>query len=76
MTRTKKPFDAVAMMRSARDKVSADIDGMTLDRELAWLASRELSDPFLKRLRDGAVQPAVPAGPAHRARRRTAERLA
>jgi hypothetical protein len=69
MTRTKKPFDAVAMMRSARDKISADIDGMTLERELAWLASQELSDPFLKRLRDCAAQPAVADGSALRARR-------
>jgi hypothetical protein len=56
MTSIKKHFDAVAMMRSIRDKVSADIAGMTLEQELAWLASQELSDPFLKRLRDGAAQ--------------------
>jgi hypothetical protein len=56
MTRTKKDFDAVAMMRSIRDRVSADIEGMTLEQELAWLASQELPDPFLKRLRDGAAQ--------------------
>jgi hypothetical protein len=46
------------MMRSIRDKVSTDIEGMTLEQELAWLSSQELSDPFLKRLRDGAAQPA------------------
>jgi hypothetical protein len=57
MTRPKKGFDAVAMMRSLRDKVSIDIEGMTLEQELAWLSSQELSDPFLKRLRDGAAQP-------------------
>ena len=55
MSRTKKKFDAVAMMRSIRDKISADIDGMTLEEELAWLASQELKDPFLKRLRDRAA---------------------
>ena len=44
------------MMRSIRDKVSTDIEGMTLEQELAWLASQELSDPFLKRLRDHVVQ--------------------
>jgi hypothetical protein len=61
MTRTKKDFDAVGMMRSIRDKVSTDIEGMTLEQELAWLASQELSDPLLKRLRDGAAQPCAAA---------------
>ena len=37
MTRPKKSFDAVAMMRSIRDKVSTDIEGMTLEQELSWL---------------------------------------
>ena len=57
MSNTKKGFDAVAVMRSIRDKISTDIEGMTLEQELVWLSSRELSDPFLKRLRDGATQP-------------------
>lgn len=56
MSRTEKKFDAVAMMRSARKKISAEIEGMTLDEELAWLASQELKDPFLRRLRDRAAQ--------------------
>jgi len=56
MSRTEKKFDAVAMMRAIRDKVSAEIEGMTLEDELVWLASRELKDPFLKRLRDMAAQ--------------------
>ena len=55
MSRTEKKFDAVAMMRLARDRVSAEIEGMTLEEELAWLASRDLEDPFLKRLRDMAT---------------------
>lgn len=58
MSRTEKKFDAVAMMRSARKKISAEIEGMTLEEELAWLASQELKDPFLRRLRDGAAQQA------------------
>ena len=56
MSRTEKRFDSVAMMRSVRDKISAEIDGMTLEEELKWLASQELQDPFLKRLRDRAAQ--------------------
>jgi hypothetical protein len=56
MSETKKAFDAVAMMREARDEISAAIDGMTLEEELKWLASQELDDPLLKRLRDRAAQ--------------------
>ncbi|HEX6900247.1 MAG TPA: hypothetical protein VF789_11060 [Thermoanaerobaculia bacterium] len=52
MSRSEKTFDAVAMMRSIRDRVSAEIEGMTLQEELEWLASQELEDPFLRRLRD------------------------
>ena len=58
MSRTEKRFDAVMMMRSARDKISAEIEGMTLEEELKWLASQELNDPFLERLRDRAAQQA------------------
>lgn len=55
MSKTGKRFDAVAMMRAARDKISAQIEGMTLEEELKWLASQEIDDPFLKRLRDRAA---------------------
>jgi len=66
MSRTEKKLDAVAMMRLARDRISAEIDGMTLEEELAWLASQELKDPFLKRLRDRAAQQADAAERAAR----------
>lgn len=56
MSKTEKKFDAVAMMRSARDRISAEIEGMTLEEELKWLASQQIDDPFLKRLRDRAAQ--------------------
>ena len=56
MSRTEKTFDAVAMMRSARDKISCEIQGMTLQEELKWLASQELNDPFLRRLRELAAE--------------------
>ncbi len=56
MSKTEKKFDAVAMMRSARDKISAEIEGMTLEEELKWLASQEVEDPFLRRLRERAAQ--------------------
>jgi hypothetical protein len=58
MSETERTFDAVAMMRSARDKMSAAIEGMTLEEELRWLASQEVDDPFLERLRDRAAQQA------------------
>ena len=58
MSRSMKPFDAVAMMRSARDRISAEIEGMSLDEELRWLASQKLDDPCLRRLRDRAAQQA------------------
>jgi len=58
MRRSEKKFDSVAMMRSIRDKISANIEGMTLEEELKWLASQELQDPFLKRLRDRAAEQA------------------
>ena len=68
MSRTEKKFDAVAMMRSNRDRLSAEIEGMTLEEELAWLASQELNDPFLKRLRDRASRQADAADDASRRR--------
>ena len=68
MSRAEKKFDAVAMMRSIRDSVSAAIEGMTLEEELAWLASQELKDPFLERLRDRATQQGDAADDASRRR--------
>lgn len=56
MSEVEKGFDAVAMMRAARNKISAEIEGMTLEEELKWLASQELQDPLLKRLRDRIAQ--------------------
>lgn len=66
MSRNEKKFDAVAMMRSIRDRVSAEIEGMTLEEELKWLASQDLEDPFLNRLRDKASRQATPASRASR----------
>jgi hypothetical protein len=61
MSRREKTFDAVAMMRSIRERISAEIQGMTLEQELEWLASQDIQDPFLKRLRDRAAQQAAAA---------------
>lgn len=56
MLKTKKTFDAVEMMRSIRDELSAQIEDMTLEEELEWLASQDLKDPFLERLRSKATR--------------------
>ena len=69
MSRTEKKFDAVAMMRLIRDRISAHIDGMTLEEELEWLASQDLKDPFLARLRERAAQQTDPTGGASDRRR-------
>lgn len=65
MSKARKGFDAVQMMRSIRDKISAKIEGMTLEEEVAWLNSRELNDPFLERLRQKAKTTAAGDG-SHR----------
>ena len=56
MTNEKKKFDSIEMMRSIRAKLSVQIEGMTRAEELNWLASQELKDPFLERLRRKAAQ--------------------
>ena len=61
MNKPEKQFDAVEMMRSARDGISARISEMTLEEELRWLASQEIEDPFLARLRDRAGRAVAPA---------------
>ena len=58
MSSTPKTFDAVKMMRAIRDELSNQIQGMSLEEELEWLAKQELEDPFLRLLREKAAQPA------------------
>ena len=55
MKKKKKKFDSVEMMRSIRAKLSVRIEGMTREEERDWLASQELKDPFLERLRRKAT---------------------
>ena len=62
MSSIKKTFNAVDMMRRIRDQISAKIEGMTLEEELAWLASQDLKDPLLERLRQKAAQRVAPSG--------------
>jgi hypothetical protein len=48
MNKTEKKFDVVAMMRSIRNKISAEIEGMTLEEELAWLGIAGARRSFLE----------------------------
>ena len=68
MNSTEKAFDAVDMMRSIRDKISSAIEGMSLEEELKWLASQNLQDPFLERLRERAAQQSLSTRDATRRR--------
>jgi len=62
MNSHEKAFDAVATVREIRDRISAQIAGMTLDEQLEWMASQPVGDPFLERLRNKAVQRGPTAG--------------
>jgi len=56
--RSSKTFDCVQSMRETRDKLSAEIEGMTFDEMLKWLRSGRYTDPVLQRLADKAAQQA------------------
>jgi hypothetical protein len=64
MNEHEKAFDAVELMRTARDRISTEIEGMTLEEELRWLAAQQLDDPILERLRDRATRPTDAKSPA------------
>jgi hypothetical protein len=56
--RSSKTFDCVESMREARDKLSAEIEGMSYDELVRWLRSRRYADPVLQRLAEKAAQQA------------------
>ncbi len=45
-------------MRQARDKISAEIEGMTYEELVQWLRAYRYTDPVLQRLADEAAQQA------------------
>lgn len=51
-----KNFDCVESMRQARDKLNAEIEGMTHEELVRWLRSRRYSDPVLQRLAEKAAR--------------------
>ena len=56
--RSSKTFDCVQSMCEARDRLSAEIEGMTYDEMLRWIRSRRYTDHVLQRLADKAAQQA------------------
>jgi hypothetical protein len=56
--RTSKTFDCVQSMRQARDRLSAEIEGMSYDELVQWLRGHRYTDPVLQRLAEKAVQQA------------------
>ena len=48
-TKTKKAFDAVDMMRSIREKISKEIQGMTFEQEKEYLKKRTEKYRVVKR---------------------------
>jgi N-acetylglucosamine kinase-like BadF-type ATPase len=56
--RSSKTFDCVESMRQVRDKLSAEIEGMSYDELVRWLRSRRYTDPVLQRLAEKAARQA------------------
>lgn len=56
--RDPKSFDCVQSMRQVRDKLSAEIEGMSYDGVVRWLRGHRYADPVLERLAASAIQKA------------------
>lgn len=54
---TSKTFDCVQSMRQSRDRLSAEIAGMSYDEMVLWLRSYRYADPMLQRLAEQAAKP-------------------
>ena len=67
MNEPKAPeVDCVKTAREARDRVSAQIEGMSHEQLVLWLRSYSYSDPVLAQLAEKAAQQADPADGASR----------
>ena len=64
MSSSMSQFDSVASVRKIRDRISAQIAGMTLAEQLEWMAAQPIDDPFLRRLRERTAQQGDAAGDA------------
>jgi hypothetical protein len=59
--RTPKSFDCVQNMRQVRDRLSAEIGGMSYDELVRWLRGHRYTDPVLQCLAEKAAQQAAAA---------------
>lgn len=59
-----RSFDCVQNMRQARDRLSAEIAGMSYDELVQWLRAHRYTDPVLQRLAEKAAQQADAANRA------------
>lgn len=59
-----RSFDCVQNMRQARDRLSAEIAGMSYDELVQWLRAHRYRDPVLQRLAEKAAQQADAANRA------------
>lgn len=53
-----KSFDCVRMMREARDRISAEIEGKSHDEIIECLRSHRYKDPILRRMANRAAREA------------------
>jgi hypothetical protein len=61
-----REFDCVKAAREVRDRISAEIEGMSHEQLAAWLRSYRYSDPVLARLSEKAAQRTDPTDSASR----------
>jgi hypothetical protein len=58
-----RQFDCVQSMRQARDRLSAESEGMTYDELVTWLRAHRYTDPLLARLAAKASRQTDAAAP-------------
>lgn len=63
-----KTFDAVELMRSIRDQLVRETEGMTVADEIRFLSRARFDRPLLRRLAERAAQQRHAAGGASRRR--------
>lgn len=54
-----KTFDCVQSMRQVRDRLSAEISGMSYNELVQWFRTHQYEDPVLQRLAEKATLPAT-----------------
>ena len=59
MTRTKKTVDAVQLMRSIREQIAEETQGLNAEEQMRWLRASQPRDAFLAKLSQIAAQRAA-----------------